>query len=709
MKRVSDLPIRIKLILINNLTIFFILLIICIFFFYMDYASYKGNLMRRLRTLAVQTAKVSAAAIDFGDKNAANELLSYLLDEKSLICAHVFDRDGKEFAFISKSGVPKNHTHPLKLKEGTLQFLDGKVILNQPIQFQSRKVGNLYIYSDTVELYERRQTFFFVVSAIFVLSLFLALGIFSQLQEIITKPIMDLAAIQQEISKSQDYSLRAEKFYDDELGKLTVSFNEMLDRVEEGTKQLALAKDDAEKARELATIASKAKSVFLSSMSHEIRTPLNGILGFTQILTNDRTLNRDQRNHLDVIQNCGSHLLKLINNILDIAKIESGKMNLDHKPFDISTLLKDIKSIFKVAADKKGLSWTIRGIPDSQTVVLGDEGKLRQILINLVGNAIKYTDAGYVQLSLKRENGNFEFGVRDSGGGIPPEFQKRIFDSFEQMPAHGNLKGTGLGLAIAREHIRLMGGKLQLESKTGEGSHFYFSISLEGCEKEIEETVDLKGKDLYLKRPEKVVAMLIDKDPINIQFLGQLLEEAGIDTLRASNREETEEVLLTGNPDVVFMDINMPGMKSNEALKKIQEKFSEKQVKTFAMTANAFDHERSVLLDKGFEDILVKPIEVDKVFSGLMAHLDLEFEIKEAEMEAYDDATLETFILDEEFVKRVVDAAESYFSSELKECASELIETNEEAKIALGERINELTRNMDMDGIVKLIGAYRAL
>lgn len=402
---------------------------------------------------------------------------------------------------------------------------------------------------------------------------------------------------------------------------------ELEERVRERTHELSQARDKAE-------AANRAKSLFLANMSHELRTPLNAILGFSNLMQRNDHLDADQSENLEIIATSGEHLLGLINQILDLAKIEAGQMQLRPSIIDLKESLMSLGQMLRLKAVEKGIEFHIQFDEDLEPFVEVDAGKLRQVFINIVNNAVKFTQEGKVLVRVSSkpqgEELRLDFEVEDTGCGIAAQDLPGIFDAFAQSGDKANIEGTGLGLGLSREFVKLLGGSIQVQSQLGKGSTFRFDLKAKKALASQAPSKAPKTKVTGLAADQGRPRVLVVDDVLfNRRLLGKLLEKVGFEIREAEHGQEAVELFQSWQPRIIWMDIRMPVMDGYEACRLIKAAPGGDQVVIIAVTASIFADERQQVLDAGCHDLIHKPYQEAEIFAAMARHAGLAF-IEEA-------------------------------------------------------------------------------
>ncbi len=402
----------------------------------------------------------------------------------------------------------------------------------------------------------------------------------------------------------------------------------------------AIVEEKLVKEKEKSEAANLAKSEFLANMSHELRTPLNAILGFSQLMTRDSDISSEQLGHLETIGRSGEHLLSLINDVLEFSKIEAGRIDLNKENFDFHRLLLGLEEMFRLRGQQKGLSLEFEWGNDVPRTIRADQNKLRQILINLLGNAVKFTESGGITLSVRRkELGNrrqtdtcfLHFEVVDTGMGISSEEESKIFDTFFQADTSQlSQQGTGLGLPISQKFVDLLGGTLTVESGVGRGTCFTFCIPVELAEVADSDTPQLKRKVIALAENQPNYRLLVVEDNENNRnLLVKLLQSVGFEVQEAVNGQEAIEKWQKWQPHLIWMDMRMPVMDGYEATEIITSKMSQSKcgsdTKIIALTASAFEKDRLKVLTHGANDFVSKPFREFDIFEMVSKYLGVRY------------------------------------------------------------------------------------
>jgi PAS domain S-box-containing protein len=831
MKLFQDIPVKQKL---TRLTMFSSGLALFIAYIAMgsfEFFFSKTTMVRELKGIANIIGTNSVAAIEFDDPKIGEETLKALDADSKIIAAEIIRNNGSPLVSYQKG--TSSHNFALEsFGDEQAYFTKNFCFVFQPIMFNGKQIGTIFIKASLQNLYNNLLRIAGIMATVLIGSYFLVYYLLSKFQGIITRPVHHLTNVAKQVATEKNYSIRAVKESEDELGFLIERFNEMLAKIEKGDKDLretTVSKEyvenifttmsdslvvitpetriqtvnratcdllgykadeligkeivviiaDDEKAtrkffdsqlffknlnkeegilsnqegsflskdgrkvpvlfsgsvmrdkngktiggvvtfddisalkageeklklaKEAAENANRAKSLFLANMSHEIRTPMNAILGYSQILMRKKELDQGTKDSIKTIDSSGKNLLTMINEILDLSKIESGKMELQTVDFRLNELIQDVESLFDLRCKQKKLRW-ISSKLSNQIIVHGDQNKLRQVLINLLGNAVKFTDSGEVSLSIKTlEEDQYLFEVTDTGEGIAVESQQKIFYPFEQVETECQKGGTGLGLAISKKQLELMGAELLLKSNIGVGSNFYFTVHLPPAEKEIITTNPFKNV-LHLSPDHQVKALLVDDVKENLEVLSKLLLDIGVEVILAENGKEGVEKVRKHQPDIIFMDIRMPVMSGEEAIKLIQNEYGNDRFKFVAITASAFGRPREHYLSRGFHEFISKPFEVDEIFNCLSELLGVEFvyEVDETVAEKtleIEEIDLSLITLPEDLYMKLKKSSEICSITEIERLLNEMRRVGGDCNI-LAERFQRLLITYDLVGIAK--------
>ncbi|HEY1304690.1 MAG TPA: ATP-binding protein [Vicinamibacterales bacterium] len=468
--------------------------------------------------------------------------------------------------------------------------------------------------------------------------------------------------------------------------------------------------DELRRAKETAEAATRAKSEFLTNMSHELRTPLNGVLGYAQLLQRDRGLNGSQREALEAIATCGSQLLDLINDILDLSKIEAGRLDIEDAVTDLTRLVSNLAPIVSEAAERKGLRVTTSIGSDVPRLVVIDGRRVRQVLLNLLGNAVKFTSAGEVRLTIAIEGDQLKFEVTDTGPGIEPEALTKIFSAFSQTKTGAAAGGTGLGLTICDRLITRMGGELRVDSVLGEGSRFSFMLPLVEARPGVRaaaRTGDaVPTLDARLAPGQSITAMVVDDSTANRHILTSLLESAGVRAVGASGGVEAIERARADRPQIIFMDLKMDDLDGFEATRRIARDPMTAAIPVVAVTASALGNSSQRAREAGCVDYLSKPVRVELLFAMLQKHLGARF-ISEHAAAASADTDLKAFDRRAEVGTRLRAAIALGDVGDIQNLARHLLQGSA-AEAAVGERVQRLVAHFDFDGLRELVDSLES-
>lgn len=446
-----------------------------------------------------------------------------------------------------------------------------------------------------------------------------------------------LDSLSDQVNKIDDFSdrnCRISLSGHDELTKLAHTIDHTLEQLSQRTHELNLAKQAAEEAKEIADRANCAKSSFLANMSHELRTPLNAILGFAQVLSKERSLSDYQHDKLSIINRSGEHLLSLINDVLDMSKIEAGQIELVLSSFELHHLLTSLQEMLQLKAHSQGTELILEIAEPLPRYIYSDERKLRQVLLNLLSNALKFTRGGCVRLSVEADapkegqlKRRLTFAIADTGAGISPAEIDQVFQPFVQTRSGvRSQEGTGLGLPISRKFVTLMGGSLSVTSQLGQGSTFTFDITAEIAAAS-DVTQVLPRRQVVGLSPGQTSwrILVVDDNALNRQLLRELLVPVGFEVKEAKNGQQAVELWREWEPHLIWMDMQMPVLNGYEATQLIKSHVKGQATTVIALTASTQAEERAIVLAAGCDDFMRKPFQQDQLFAKMEEFLGVRY------------------------------------------------------------------------------------
>ena len=638
----QNLSIKRKLTLITMLTSSLALVLFSASFLIYDLVSFRHLLSQDLMTQAEIIGYNSAGAMEFKDEPAATATLSALTAKEDIVTAVLYKPDGKIFAHYFRSNATRPSYLPSHLQGSGYRFEGGYLEVFHDVTLNGEHLGTLFLQSDLRQWSQRARRYANILIVFVLVSGLFAFFVSSKLQGFISRPILHLEDTMRMVSVNKNYGVRAVKTYGDEIGRLIDGFNTMLSeiqqrdtvlqstngelktRTQELEEEIFHRKQTQEEllnAKHAAEEANRAKSTFLANMSHELRTPLNAIIGYSEMLEEETRDSGKVENVQDLkkIQSAGKHLLALINDVLDLSKIEAGKMGLHLETFDVAQVIDEMVTTLQPAATKNANSIRVH-VDENVSVMRADITKVRQILFNLLSNACKFTDHGTISLNvgqMKVEGKNWiQFQVRDTGIGISAKQKENLFQEFAQADASIARKygGTGLGLAITHRFVQLMKGKISVESEAGQGATFTVqlpaNVVVETTESALSEGTSNSSLTLPETKTDLDTILVIDDDPSVRDLMSRFLTKLDFHVVAAANGEEGFRLAKQIRPLLITLDVVMPECDGWTVLNRLKNDSDLAEIPVIMVTV--VDNEARGL-DLGASNYLIKPVQRDRL------------------------------------------------------------------------------------------------
>jgi signal transduction histidine kinase/ActR/RegA family two-component response regulator len=644
-----NLSIRRKIILITMLTSSFALLLSAASFLIYDLISFRHLLTQDLTTQAEIIGYNSAAAMAFKDEPAATATLSALTAKGDLVAAVLYNPDGKMFAYYFRAGRTLPEVLPARLQDKGYRFEGQYLEVSHDVTLNGERLGILFLQSDMRQWSTRAKRYASICLVFVLISASLAFLVSSKLQKLISGPIVHLEDTMRTVSATKNYKVRAIKSYADEIGSLIDGFNTMLSDIQQRDTALRGANEELQtrtrelekevshrkqaqeellKAKHIAEEASRAKSTFLANMSHELRTPLNAIIGYSEMLEEEARDSENAENIQDLqkIQSAGKHLLSLINDVLDLSKIEAGKMTLHLESFDVTAMIEEIVNTLQPAVEKNKNTLRVH-LRDEVGVMRADVTKVRQILFNLLSNACKFTDHGTITLDVEQhaDEGQewIRFQVTDTGIGIDPKQKANLFQEFAQADTSIARKygGTGLGLAITHRFVQLMKGQISVESQPGRGSiftvHLPAQVKMDAADAPRGDgTRDLPDGSPEMKAGRETV-LVIDDDSTVRDLMSRFLGRLGLNVITVRDGEEGLRIARQVHPMVITLDVIMPDCDGWSVLRRLK---ADPELSNIPVIMLTIADNEAMGLDLGASNYLIKPVDRERLAILIKKH-----------------------------------------------------------------------------------------
>jgi signal transduction histidine kinase/ActR/RegA family two-component response regulator len=616
--RFRDLPIRRKLLLFNVASSAAALLLVCIAFVFYELEAYRREVLERIATEADMVSTNISSALLFDDTESARATLEALRADRIVLGAAVYDQRGEPFAAFAVAGETAPALDPrMRGRPAGHAFRDAHLIVFRAIESETQPIGTVVVVADLAELNERLLSYVAIAASVFLAAILAALAISWRAQRFVSQPILHLVETARVVSAQRDYSVRARPESEDEVGLLIRTFNDMLAQIQQRDNELAAARDQAEG-------ANRAKDEFLAVVSHELRTPLTPILAWSSLLRQGRLDEAAVARAVEIIDRNARVQAQLINDLLDVSRIVSGKMKLELRRVDLAPVVEAAVESIRPTAQGKRVQLVTRLDPRARPVA-GDAARLQQVLWNLLSNAVKFTpEGGAVTIALAESGDRVVVTVTDTGRGIDAAFLPHVFERFRQEDAtstraHG---GLGLGLSIVRHLTELHGGRVTVESEgLGRGATFRISLPVAPARP----ARAAAGDGSTEPRPAIVTpglrVLLVDDDPDTLETVGTVLATAGAEVRTAASTAEAMDVFGTWLPDVLVSDVGMPGEDGYGLIRRLRALPPERggRVPAVALTAYARSEDRVRLLAAGFQMHLAKPVEQEEIVAAVNA------------------------------------------------------------------------------------------